>query len=456
MLSFDMRYIQIDSNGRYRYRRGIPERLRPLFGGKREFIKVLGKTEDEALRSYAKVDTHFDSKLKAAKAIMPSGNMEKSISALRLTEALDALGVSTSKPMTDDEERYRDSIADQIIASLNQNLDTGEFINVPEHKAALIKTLHHGLDSANLTLADAFAYYLAVKTKKDPEERRRQLTRFKYAERIVDETIGLDKPIAGLSRQNARRVTNHLLEAGKATETVRRYLTDIRSVINLAILEHDLSTVNPFAKIVLPDAGTSKRDRRISMPEPLITSMLQELRAKTKKDPFLIFATLYLTGARLAEITGLKCGDLFLEDNVPHIWIRPNDVRRLKNGWSERRIPVCPKTQKLLKEANQSVSDGNHLFPRYTKGRGADRASAWLMKVLRTQTTDKRISIHSLRHNFRDRIRIHGIPLEQGRALEGHKFSEGEEANYGYTTDRWLAVLQKSIMKVNEDLFHNI
>ncbi len=183
--------------------------------------------------------------------------------------------------------------------------------------------------------------------------------------------------------------------------------------------------------------------------------MVLELRGKAKKDPFLIFATLDLTGARLAEITGLKCSDLFLKDKVPHIWIKPDDVRRLKNGRSERRIPVCPKTQNLLKEANQSVSDGNHLFPRYTQGRGADRASAWLMKVLRTQTTDKRISIQSLRQNFRDRIRILGVPIEQGRTFEGHKFSEGEEANYGYTTDRWLAVLPKSITKANEDLFHN-
>ena len=40
-----MKYVQRDQNNRYRYRRGIPQRLRILFNGNREFVKVLGKTE---------------------------------------------------------------------------------------------------------------------------------------------------------------------------------------------------------------------------------------------------------------------------------------------------------------------------------------------------------------------------------------------------------------------------
>ena len=42
-----MKYVQRDQNNRYRYRRGIPQRLRILFNGNREFVKVLGKTEEE-------------------------------------------------------------------------------------------------------------------------------------------------------------------------------------------------------------------------------------------------------------------------------------------------------------------------------------------------------------------------------------------------------------------------
>jgi len=45
MLKLSMRYVQKDANGRLRYRRSIPKRLRPFFGGKGEFLKILGKTE---------------------------------------------------------------------------------------------------------------------------------------------------------------------------------------------------------------------------------------------------------------------------------------------------------------------------------------------------------------------------------------------------------------------------
>jgi hypothetical protein len=67
MATFSMKHILIEANSRYRYRRGLPERLHPLFGGKLEFLKVLGKTEEEALQRYSKVSARFDKKLNAPK-----------------------------------------------------------------------------------------------------------------------------------------------------------------------------------------------------------------------------------------------------------------------------------------------------------------------------------------------------------------------------------------------------
>jgi hypothetical protein len=48
-------------------------------------------------------------------------------------------------------------------------------------------------------------------------------------------------------------------------------------------------------------------------------------------------------------------------------------------------------------------------------------------------------NIQSLHPYFRGWIRIDAIPLEQGWALEGRKYSEGEEVN------KWLRILQRDI-----------
>lgn len=168
MLKFSMRYVQKDANGRLRYRRGIPKRLRPLFGGKSEFLKVLGKTEEEALQHYAKVSLHFNKRLDAAKKLMPAASSNRAVSAFELSKSLSELGISTGKPINEDEEHYRDSLIEEILLEFNRDPETYEYVDVPEEKQALVKALHSGIDKHMQTIADAFAEYLETKAKKTP------------------------------------------------------------------------------------------------------------------------------------------------------------------------------------------------------------------------------------------------------------------------------------------------
>jgi len=46
-----LKHVKIDANGRYRYRRRAPQVLQATLGIT-EFIKVLGKTEREAISAY--------------------------------------------------------------------------------------------------------------------------------------------------------------------------------------------------------------------------------------------------------------------------------------------------------------------------------------------------------------------------------------------------------------------
>ena len=58
-LNLSMKHVQIDQNGYYRYRRRVPKYAK-AFVGKTEFVKVIGKTENEALSNYGDVQRHCD------------------------------------------------------------------------------------------------------------------------------------------------------------------------------------------------------------------------------------------------------------------------------------------------------------------------------------------------------------------------------------------------------------
>ena len=73
---------------------------------------------------------------------------------------------------------------------------------------------------------------------------------------------------------------------------------------------------------------------------------------------------------------------------------------------------------------------GKAIFPNYARPRGNDAASAMLMKRLRRAITDKKLTMHSLRHRMKDKLRNTGCPEAISTAILGHG-SNTVAANYG-------------------------
>ena len=70
------------------------------------------------------------------------------------------------------------------------------------------------------------------------------------------------------------------------------------------------------------------------------------------------------------------------------------------------------------------------LFTKYARPRGNDSASAMLMKRLRKTVSDPKVTIHSLRHRMKDRLRNTGCPEAISKAILGHS-ENSVAANYG-------------------------
>ena len=326
------------------------------------------------------------------------------------------------------------------------------YVDVPQETKALVEGLTRGVDLTRLTLKQAFDFYLKRKAKPNPVERRKQIIRYNAALQHLERVLGSDLLLINVTRRHASKVRDDLLSRNLKISTVQRYLKDIRAVLNYAALEHEIPHINPFQRLDLPKQSPAEKNHRLSMPLVVIDKALAQLSAAKSREPFLIFALLYHTGARLGEITGLLKSDLHLEDPIPYLDIQEHAHRRLKNDWSSRQIPLPPAALAHAMEALSLAPDSEFVFPRYAglEKRGTDSASAWLNKVIRRHCPDKGVVVHSLRHNFRDRIRANEIHFETGKALEGHRYSLGEEAHYGGGIS--LEVLYAAISKINRDL----
>ena len=156
-----------------------------------------------------------------------------------------------------------------------------------------------------------------------------------------------------------------------------------------------------------------------------------------------IFTTLTDTVARLSEIVGLEVQDIDLQQRS--IMIQPNSIRRLKTQGSKRTIPLSQRVLELLQEHRIGKEDHEPLFAEYARRRGNDAASAMLMKRLRRTITDKKVTMHSLRHRMKDKLRNTGCPEAIFMAILGHS-ANTVAANYG--SGYALEVMREHMEKV--------
>jgi integrase len=242
-----------------------------------------------------------------------------------------------------------------------------------------------------------------------------------------------------LTRADANSYRDLLLSR-MAPNSVQRNLGVVKAAINHVLLEHDLDFRNVFQAIKIKGAGSSNTDR-LPITDEQLTLITPAFASSDVASSLLLLLT--DTGARLAEITGLEAKDVDLDKAILHI--RPNDRRGLKTKTSTRSIPLSHRATECLRQHQVGLADTDPIFPAYAKPRGNDSASAMLMKRLRTVITDKKITMHSLRHRMKDKLRNSGCPENLSMEILGH--SQGSVAsNYG--AGYAIEVMRDALVKV--------
>jgi integrase len=406
------RYVFRRANGSFRYKRNVPLHLRALIG-KATLYRQLGDSYKEAMQNLPLIHARIEALLE--------GEKEKSARDRSIEIIRGALG---------------DEVADMVLANAVPEYseiedalnELGKALHKQKLPSEIVEQVYSGkLRQEVITLETVLKDYVAYKS--DTPKAEKEITqRVERLRKDMQHIYGKQKlkyvSLSDISRQDANDLRDHLLSRVSANSAVRM-LGVVRTAINHAIVEHSLNIPNVFTNLRIKGAGASKLDRL-----PLSDTQIVNLEPAYSNDTtaWALFVCLRDTGCRVSEIAGLRIKDCDTDKGC--LTISPTPWRTLKTNNSQRSVPLSPEAIKALEEVSQGKDPEAPLFPRYAKERGGDNCSAMLMKRLRTIITDKKLTMHSLRHRMKDKLRNTGCPEAISMAILGHG-SNTVAANYG-------------------------
>ena len=99
------------------------------------------------------------------------------------------------------------------------------------------------------------------------------------------------------------------------------------------------------------------------------------MREQDAKD---IWTLMVHTGARPGELATLAKDDLLVDATVPHIFIRQNNIWRIKTDSSDRCVPLVGKAVDVCRRRSEALahaSGNSPVFQKYGRPRGPDALS---------------------------------------------------------------------------------
>lgn len=446
-----LKNVRRTANGGYEYRRRVPKDVADTIN-KREFKKVLGSTEAEALRQYPRIHAEVERQIASARRQegMRDAANQGDLGGLALREVVEER-VAALLAGSLDPDAVRDIVADNLLAAYprgDHDGDTeGEPVGVSEVDRLTVELLRNPTaPTPPPTLQDACALYIRDKLDSEKEDEHRKA--MQHQDRVftlVKEALGGMPALASLRRADAHKVRDHMLAQRKANgqpispASVQRNLTLVRSVVNHALRELDLkgTVANPFAELPVKGVGrgrgneTAEADKRLPLPADIRKSIREQLERGANRELNLVWRLLEGTGCRVAEVSGLRVQDVTVDGDLPNIHVTGHEGRRLKGNSSIRHVPLVGDALEAAKEALELAGEAVLLFSRYGHQRGPDAASGALMKHVRTVTKDHRHSVHSLRHNMKDALIEAEIPTLEQNLILGHALGGIGERVYG-------------------------
>ncbi len=410
-------------NGSYYYYRRVPAHVQPF--DNRTHIKISLKTKDEATaRKNAQL---YNDQIEEFWRSLIDTNAPFEEQEYRRAVATARLHGFTYKSLSD----VAKSPLKDVVARINAAHD------LPAVKA---KAILGAFDVPPVRLSACLDKYWPLCVDLVAGKSDHQVRKWKNPRKLAFENfmavVG-DKAFTDIDRQDEIKfrewLAGKIRDGGLVADTANKMMTRTRDVL-LAVgnsLEAGDRFDEMFRKMRFSGKYTPRPPFEAAYVQDVLLRSLDKLNDDAK---YLVFAVAD-TGARESDLIALdaKRGDIVLDAEIPHIWIRPRDGSGLKTATSERKIPLVG----AALEAFKRKPDG---FTRYEY---ADSVSNLINNYLKDndlRPTPKH-SLYSLRHTMKDRLRDAGAPEEVIDEIMGH---EGHRPKYGRgqmlkTKQEWLA-----------------
>ena len=256
-----------------------------------------------------------------------------------------------------------------------------------------------------------------------------------------------DIPITQLNRDHAKQYRDHRLASGVKAATIAREFNTLAAVLRKVFNELSSVQANPFVGMSIPETPEIVSHPRLPYSREDVRKLLAEAIAIDDERRRIIIM-LAMTGARLAEIVGLRRSDVDIANACIHI--APHSSRSLKNEGSERLVPLLPNALSAISRQTASHEDF-FVFPSYSSENKvkSDSASAALNKWAKKYVPDIDRTIHSFRHTMRDQLRAVECPNEISMSIGGWSMGKKDASmgyGIGYGIDikrKWLAEAYK-------------
>ncbi|MDH7911355.1 tyrosine-type recombinase/integrase [Winogradskyella sp. SYSU M77433] len=309
-------------------------------------------------------------------------------------------------------------------------------------KALLGKETH---TQSNVLLSQAlerfWKYSKPTLMNKNPDQQRKwKNPRIKAVNNFIQQVN--DKPIDEITNLDLVKFRDWWLKRMKTdgikADTVNKDFTHLKGVLEIVATHEqiNLDVDKIFKKIHIKETD---RQTRKSYPTKFIRNKIlnpKTLKGLDKEAQNILFVCAN-TGARPIEIVNLTEDDIFLDEEIPYIHIRPRLGYSLKTKESERKLPLVGLALKAFKEHPQG-------FCKYLSK--SDKLTSTINKWLSKNNLRPTLkhSLYSLRHSFQDRLTALEIPDRIQCQLMGHKFKRPK-----YGDGASLEHLREIIFKIN-------
>jgi integrase/recombinase XerC len=224
--------------------------------------------------------------------------------------------------------------------------------------------------------------------------------------------------------------------------TLARKLSAVRSFFRY-LVKHGVIQDSPLDPILTPK---QKKTIPVYLPVDDIFRLLDSIKTDTLAGArnLAIFETLYSTGIRISELTGLNVFDVDSEQCL---------IRVIGKGDQERIVPVGKKAvtaigdyrKRLHLEKGIGIEENSPLFLNKNNGRLTTRSIARILdKISKECGLLIPVSPHALRHTFATHMLDAGADLRVVQELLGHKSLSTTQKYTHVSIDRLMETYDKA------------